>query len=71
LQLSDNKSGTVAGNYYLDIINGTNVRIHGAVDKNTQRLAWTVGDNKNTVGETGANSLTQDEAPILLHFGKD
>jgi len=41
------------------------------VDKKTQRAAWTVGDNKNTVYDTGIYNLTKDEAPLLVHTGKD
>jgi hypothetical protein len=70
MQLAVNKSGAVAGNYY-DVISGTSVPIHGAVDKQNQRLAWTVGDNKTTVGETGIYNLTKDESPALIHIGKD
>ena len=70
MQLAVNKSGAVAGNYY-DVISGTSVPVQGAVDKQTQRLAWTVGDNKTTVGETGIYNLTKDEAPALIHIGKD
>lgn len=70
MQVAVNKSGAVGGNYY-DVVSGTTVPIQGAVDKETQRLAWTVGDNKNTVGETGIFNLTKDEAPALIHIGKD
>ena len=70
MQLAVNKSGAIAGNYS-DLVSGTNVPIQGAVDKKTQRAAWTVGKNKNTVCETGVFNLTQDEAPALLHIGKD
>ena len=70
MQLAVNKSGAVAGNYY-DVVSGTSVPVQGAVDKQTQRLAWTVGDNKTTVGETGIYNLTQDEAPALIHIRKD
>ena len=45
MQLAVNKSGAIAGNYS-DMIGGTNVAIQGAVDKKTQRAAWTVGKNK-------------------------
>jgi hypothetical protein len=41
------------------------------VDKKTQRAAWTIGDNKDNVMETGFYNLTKDEAPMLVHFGKD
>jgi hypothetical protein len=70
VQLAVNKSGTLAGNYS-DLSSGTTVLIQGAVDKRTQRVAWTVGDNKITVGETGIYNLTKDEAPVLIHIGKD
>ncbi len=70
VQLAVNKSGAIAGNYS-DLISGTNVTIRGAVDKKSQRAAWTVGKNKNTVCETGLYNLTKDEAPALIHIGKD
>ncbi|HEV3417794.1 MAG TPA: protocadherin, partial [Pirellulales bacterium] len=43
----------------------------GAVDKQTQRAAWTVGDNKTTVYDAGISNLSNDEAPVLIHIGKD
>jgi hypothetical protein len=70
MQLAVNKAGAVAGNYW-DVAGGTSLPIQGAVDKKTQRVAWTVGDNKDTVGETGIYNLTKDEAPALIHLGKD
>jgi hypothetical protein len=70
MQLAVNRSGSVAGNYY-DVVTGTSVPVQGAVDRQSQRLAWTVGDNKTTVGETGIYNLTQDQAPALIHVGKD
>ena len=70
MQLAVNKTGTLAGNYS-DLISGTTRPIQGAVDKKTQRVAWTIGNNKHTVGETGLYNLTKDEAPALIHIGKD
>jgi hypothetical protein len=70
LQLAVNKAGAIAGNY-TDLVSGTNVLVQGAVDKKTQRAAWTVGSNKTTVCETGIYNLTQDEAPALIHIGKE
>ena len=70
MQLAVNKSGAIAGNYS-DLISGTNAVIQGAVDKKTQRAAWTVGKKKSTVCETGLYNLTKDEAPALIHVGKD
>jgi hypothetical protein len=69
-QLAVNKSGTIAGNYY-SALTGTTAQVHGSVDKQTQRAAWTVGDNKATVYDTGVTNLTKDEAPVLIHIGKE
>jgi hypothetical protein len=70
LQLAVNKDGILRGNY-TDTTSKTTQVVQGAVDKKTQRVAFTVGDNKDTVVETGLYNLTKDEAPALMHFGKD
>ena len=57
-QLAINKSGAIAGNYY-SVLTGATLPVHGAVDKKTQRVAWTVGDNKTTVYDAGISSLTR------------
>jgi hypothetical protein len=69
-QLAISKSGALAGNYY-SVLTEATLPVHGAVQKRTQRAAWTVGDNKTTVYDAGLSSLTAEEAPLLLHFGKD
>lgn len=69
-QLAVNKTGAIAGNF-ADMLTGSNLLVHGAVDKKTQRAAWTVGDNKETVYEAGIYNLTQEEAPVLVHYGKE
>ena len=69
-QLAINKDGILRGNYY-DALSDSTLPIHGAVDKKTQRAAWTVGDRKETVYETGVGNLTEDETTMLVHFGKD
>ena len=66
LQLAINKQGTLRGNYTDEVTDHTQP-IQGAVDKSTQRAAWTVGDNTSSVMEAGLSNLTQDEAPALLH----
>ena len=70
VQMAVNKSGVVGGNY-TDRVSETTVPIQGAVDMKNQRVAWTVGNNKRTVAETGLYNLTQDEAPVLIHMGND
>ena len=69
-QLAVNHKGIIRGNFY-STITDTTLPVHGAVDKKTQRVAWTMGDNKSTVVDTGLANLTKDEGPALLHFGKD
>jgi hypothetical protein len=69
-QLAVNKAGVIAGNYN-SVLTGTTAPVHGSVDKKTQRAAWTVGENKTTVYDTGVSNLTKDEAPVLIHIGKD
>jgi hypothetical protein len=69
-ELAVNKAGTLRGNCsqpdetFLGVVNG-------AVDKDKQRVVWTVGDDKQTVYETGLYNLTKDEAPALVHRGAD
>lgn len=70
LQLAVNKEGIIAGtlfNHETDESQG----IQGKVDKDTQRVAFRIGEKDHIVAETGLYNLTQEEAPLLVHFGKD
>ncbi len=69
-QLAINKDGILRGNYY-DALSDSTLPVKGSVDKKTQRAAWTVGDRKDTIYETGVGNLTNEETTILVHFGKD
>jgi hypothetical protein len=69
-QLATNKDGTIAGNFS-DLLSGGTQQVKGSVDKQTQRAAWTVGNNTDTVYEAGIYNLTQQQCPVLVHFGKD
>lgn len=45
--------------------------IHGRrklVDTKSQRAAWGVVGKERPIAETGIYNLTQDSAPLLLHF---
>jgi hypothetical protein len=68
-QISVDKEGVVSG-AYKNVLSGEQSPISGQVDKKAQRVAWKIGSN-NTVIETGLQSLTQDVASCLLHFGPD
>ena len=45
--------------------------LQGQVDKETQRVAFRIGDSDDFVAETGLYDLTKDECPVLVHFGPD
>lgn len=66
VQLAINKQGILRGNYN-DIVIDHVLPIHGSVDKQTRRAAWTVNNNKNFFMEAGISNLTSGEAPTLIH----
>ncbi len=66
VQMAIDQQGTLRGNF-TDEAKDQTLPIHGAVDKQTQRAAWTVGGNKQTVMEAGLMDLTESEAPALIH----
>ena len=70
VQLAVNKQGVIRGNY-TDSAGNKNQVIQGSVDKESQRVAFTVGDDTQTVFDTGLYNLTKAEAPCLKHLGSD
>jgi hypothetical protein len=68
-QLAVNKEGTLGGNYY-DAVTGNTLPVHGAVDEQSQRAAWQVGD-RATICEAGIANLTQDQAPVLVFLNEN
>ena len=66
VQLAINLQGILRGNY-TDTVTDHTQQIQGSVDKDTQRAAWTIGDNKNYFMEAGLKNLTDGEAPALMH----
>jgi hypothetical protein len=69
-QLAISKDGVVRGNYY-NAVSDSTTPVYGSLDKKSQRLAWTIGDQKEPVYETGLYNLTQQETTMLVHFSKD
>lgn len=69
-QLAVNQAGILRGNYYDGIMDST-TPVYGSVDKKTERAAWTIGKKADRVFEAGIYNLTQDQCPVLVHFGKD
>ena len=70
LQLAVDKEGNVSGTMVNRTTNKT-YAVQGRVDKETQRVAFTIGDNKDIVLETGIYNLTQAETPVLVHQGTE
>jgi hypothetical protein len=67
LQLAVSKEGIIAGTY-INTTNDTRQSIEGSVDRKTQRTAWTVAGQKWPVFEAGIYNLTEQTAPVLIHF---
>ncbi|MEW4486935.1 hypothetical protein AB1L42_02580 [Thalassoglobus sp. JC818] len=67
-QLAINRDGVVSGTLYNNQTDQA-FTIQGRVDEETQRVAVRVGESENIVVETGLYNLTQDEAPVLVHYG--
>ena len=70
VQLAVSKEGILSGTFYNRATDAT-YPVQGRVDKQTQRVAFTVGNKSDVVLETGLFNLTQDEAPVLAHHGAD
>lgn len=69
-QLAVNKKGAIKGNYYNVLTNETKP-VTGAVDKKDMRVAWTIGNNKSVVYDTGLANLLQRQGSVLVHIGKN
>lgn len=69
-QLAISKDGILKGSYY-NALTDTTEPVIGAVDKKTQRAAWTVGDKKTPTYEAGIVNLTEDETTMMVHYSKD
>ncbi len=70
LQIAVDKSGIISGTLYNQQTDQADA-IQGQVDKETQRVAFRIGESDTIVAETGLYNLTQDEAPLLIHFGSE
>ena len=68
MQLAVDRQGVISGTMFNTSTDQTQA-IQGQVDKETQRVAFRIGDNENIVAETGLYNLTQSEAQLLVHYG--
>ncbi|MEQ1828467.1 MAG: hypothetical protein ABL921_21070 [Pirellula sp.] len=70
IQLAVSKEGIISGTI-LNTQTDQAQSVQGQVDKNTQRVAFRIGESENIVVETGLFNLTQNETPVLVHFGNE
>jgi hypothetical protein len=68
LQLAINPDGIVRGNY-LNQLTNEHAQIYGALDKKTQRVSFSIGENNNTVFDTSLPDLTKEDSQVLVHYG--
>ena len=67
-QISVNREGLISGAFNSTITEDQRP-IAGQVEKSSQRVAWRIGENKETVFVTSLANLTQDVSPVAIHFG--
>jgi hypothetical protein len=70
LQLAISQSGIVRGNY-INQLTGEKSQVYGALDKKTQRISWTIGQNTGTVFDSSLSDLTKEKTKVLVHYGPD
>jgi hypothetical protein len=70
LQLAVSKEGVVAGTWQ-NTVSGTTKSVEGMIDSETQRAAWTEVGKTRPIMECGIGNLTQDTAPVLVHYADD
>ena len=66
-QLAINKDGTIRGNYFNQLTQETST-VYGSLDKATQRISFSIGQNNGTVFDTSLADLTKADAPVLVHY---
>jgi hypothetical protein len=68
VQLAVDKKGFVTGTLFNRKTDEV-YSLSGRVDKETQRVAFSVDNDRDIVFETGLYNLTQEETPVLVHLG--
>ncbi|QGJ69002.1 Hypothetical protein PBC10988_6670 [Planctomycetales bacterium 10988] len=67
LQIYLNQNGQVTGTY-LDLTADTSMPFQGSVDKETQRVAWKLGETAPIYFESTLAQLTQPQSPVTLYI---
>lgn len=67
VQLNVSKDGIVKGTYY-DMLTDSVQPLSGSINLQTQMVAWALDSNKSIVYETGLQTLTENEGPVMVHL---
>ena len=70
IQLAVSQAGIISGTLYKSEAEQAD-SIQGQVDKETQRVAFRIGESEQVVVETGLYNLTLEQTPVLVHFGSE
>jgi hypothetical protein len=70
LQLAVDKEGIISGTLYNTETDEAQT-VLGQVDRETQRVAFRIGESEDIVVETGLYNLTENDVPVMVHFGPD
>ena len=67
LQLAISREGIIAGSF-ANATNNENLQVQGGVDRESSRLAITIGDIDDVVVETGLQNITEEQASAMIHY---
>jgi hypothetical protein len=67
LQLAISREGIVAGSF-ANTTSSEDLSVQGGADRESTRLAVTIGDQTDVVIETGLYNVTEQESSALVHF---
>ena len=67
LQIAISREGIVAGSF-ANTTNNENLSVQGGADRESTRLAVTIGNQDDVVVETGLYSVTEQQASALVHY---
>jgi len=67
LQLAISREGIIAGSYANTQTN-ENLALRGGADRESTRLAFTIGSNDDVVVETGLVNVTEEQTSAMIHY---
>ena len=67
LQLAISREGIVAGSF-ANTTNNENLSVQGGADRESARLAVTIGDQQDVVIETGLYNVTEQQSGAMVHY---